>query len=84
MRLVASGSAPLAAHVEEFLKTVMCAPVAQGYGLTETCGSSFIALPEPVRFRTRSIGLSVLCNLMNWIACWEPVVITPDVPAGTA
>lgn len=48
VRLVASGSAPLAGHVEEFLKTVMCAPVAQGYGLTETCGSSFIALPEPV------------------------------------
>ena len=49
VRLVASGSAPLAGHVEEFLKTVMCAPVAQGYGLTETCGSSFIALPEAVR-----------------------------------
>ena len=49
VRLVASGSAPLAGHIEDFLKTVMCAPVAQGYGLTETCGSSFIALPEAVR-----------------------------------
>lgn len=51
VRLVASGSAPLAPHVEKFLKTAMCAPCCQGYGLTETCGSSFIALPEPVRTR---------------------------------
>ena len=42
-------SAPLAKHVEQFMKTAMCAPVCQGYGLTETCGSSFIALPEVVR-----------------------------------
>ena len=48
VRLVCSGGAPLARHVEEFLKTAMCAPVVQGYGLTETCSSSFIALPEPV------------------------------------
>ena len=52
VRLVCSGSAPLAHHVEEFLKVVMCAPVSQGYGLTETCGSSFIALPETVRAPT--------------------------------
>ena len=68
VRLVASGSAPLATHVEEFLKTVMCAPVAQGYGLTETCGSSFIALPEPVSCHVRSFGLSVQCTLMSWTA----------------
>ncbi|EIE18699.1 long chain acyl-CoA synthetase 4 [Coccomyxa subellipsoidea C-169] len=48
VRLVCSGGAPLARHVEEFLKTAMCAPCCQGYGLTETCGSSFIALPEPM------------------------------------
>ena len=49
MAVCTPGSAPLARHVEEFLKTAMCAPVVQGYGLTETCSSSFIALPEPVR-----------------------------------
>lgn len=27
----------------------MCTPVVQGYGLSETCGSSFVALPAPVR-----------------------------------
>jgi acyl-CoA synthetase (AMP-forming)/AMP-acid ligase II len=50
VRLIVSGGAPLAAHVEEFLKVTMCAPVVQGYGLTETCAASFIGDPDnPVR-----------------------------------
>ena len=47
VRVVASGSAPLAPHVEKFLKVAMCCPVVQGYGLTETCGASFCAMPVP-------------------------------------
>jgi long-chain acyl-CoA synthetase len=47
VRVVASGSAPLAPHVEAFLKVAMCCPVVQGYGLTETCGASFCAMPIP-------------------------------------
>eukprot|EP00884_Botryococcus_braunii_P018307 jgi/Botrbrau1/515/Bobra.110_2s0144.1 len=45
VRMMASGSAPLPSHIEEFLKVTFCAPVVQGYGLTETCGCSFMALP---------------------------------------
>ena len=33
----------------------MCTPVVQGYGLSETCGSSFVALPAPVRARVRGL-----------------------------
>ena len=40
------GGAPLARHVEDFLKVAMCCRVAQGYGLTETCAASFIAVPD--------------------------------------
>lgn len=32
VRLIISGAAPLATHVEEFLRVVTCAPVVQGYG----------------------------------------------------
>eukprot|EP00252_Welwitschia_mirabilis_P006976 TRINITY_DN17953_c0_g1_i1.p1 TRINITY_DN17953_c0_g1~~TRINITY_DN17953_c0_g1_i1.p1 ORF type:complete len:342 (-),score=29.08 TRINITY_DN17953_c0_g1_i1:23-946(-) len=37
VRVILSGAAPLAKHVEEFLQVVTCANVTQGYGLTETC-----------------------------------------------
>ena len=40
------GGAPLARHVEDFLRVTMCCRVVQGYGLTETCAASFIAVPD--------------------------------------
>ncbi|GLI61184.1 hypothetical protein VaNZ11_003476 [Volvox africanus] len=43
IKAVLSGGAPLAPHVEDFLRVIMCAPVMQGYGLTETSASSFVA-----------------------------------------
>eukprot|EP00775_Hariotina_reticulata_P012349 gene12349-12483_t len=46
VKLIVSGGAPLAPHVEEFLKVAMCTPVVQGYGLTETCAASCIAVPD--------------------------------------
>eukprot|EP00887_Chlorella_sp_A99_P003085 scaffold9.g3085.t1 len=46
VRLIVSGGAPLARHVEDFLKVCMCCRVVQGYGLTESCASSFIAVPD--------------------------------------
>eukprot|EP00899_Mesostigma_viride_P000325 jgi/Mesvir1/10293/Mv16422-RA.1 len=46
VRLIVSGAAPLAPHVEDFLAVTMCCPVVQGYGLTETCAASFVAVPD--------------------------------------
>lgn len=46
VKWVVSGGAPLAPHIEEFLRVAMCAPVVQGYGLTESCAASFIAAPD--------------------------------------
>lgn len=42
VKAVCSGAAPLARHVEDFLRVGMCAGVSQGYGLTETCAASCI------------------------------------------
>ena len=53
VRLIVTGGAPLARHVEDFLKVCMCCPVIQGYGLTETCAASFIATPD--------VAVSLLC-----------------------
>ncbi|KAI8474564.1 MAG: hypothetical protein J3K34DRAFT_407403 [Monoraphidium minutum] len=46
VNVILSGGAPLAPHVEEFLRVAMCAPVAQGYGLTECCAGASIAIAD--------------------------------------
>lgn len=46
VRLILSGAAPLATHVEAYLKVVTCSHVLQGYGLTETCAGTFVSLPN--------------------------------------
>ena len=46
VRIIVSGGAPLAPHIEDFLKVTLCSPVVQGYGLTETCAASFISIPD--------------------------------------
>lgn len=46
VRLILSGAAPLASHVEEYLRIVTCSYVLQGYGLTETCAGTFVSIPD--------------------------------------
>ncbi|KAJ7541084.1 hypothetical protein O6H91_10G045400 [Diphasiastrum complanatum] len=46
LKVILAGAAPLAKHVEEFLSVTTCATVVQGYGLTETCAGTFIAVPD--------------------------------------
>ncbi|KAL8141581.1 hypothetical protein V2J09_014613 [Rumex salicifolius] len=49
VRLILSGAAPLASHVETFLRVVACCYVLQGYGLTETCAGTFVSLPNELQ-----------------------------------
>ncbi|KAJ7525626.1 hypothetical protein O6H91_17G059800 [Diphasiastrum complanatum] len=51
LQMIVSGGAPLAKHVEEFLSVVTCASIVQGYGLTETCAGSFIAVPNVISMK---------------------------------
>eukprot|EP01018_Ginkgo_biloba_P032203 Gb_18621 [translate_table: standard] len=44
VRLILSGAAPLARHIEEFFRVTSCSVVIQGYGLTETCAGSITSL----------------------------------------
>ena len=72
VRLIVTGGAPLARHVEDFLKVCMCCPVIQGYGLTETCAASFIATPD--------VAVSPHCRgILAWplehLTCRIPVIL---------
>lgn len=49
VRLILSGAAPLASHVETFMRVVACCYVLQGYGLTETCAGTFVSLPNELQ-----------------------------------
>ncbi|GER26810.1 long-chain-fatty-acid CoA ligase [Striga asiatica] len=49
VRLILSGAAPLASHVEEYLRVVSCSYVLQGYGLTETCAGTFVSVPDEMK-----------------------------------
>ena len=42
VKLMISGGAPLLQDVKNFMKIVMCCPLVEGYGLTESCAGGFL------------------------------------------
>jgi len=54
VRVIISGSAPLAPNVQDFLRICFMCKVIQGYGLTETNG--VLSLTEPNDIRTGHVG----------------------------
>ncbi|CAN4107609.1 unnamed protein product [Withania somnifera] len=56
VRLMLSGAAPLPKHVEEFLRVTCCCSLAQGYGLTESCGGCLTSIANDYSM----VGTSVL------------------------
>ncbi len=57
VRCATSGGAPLAPHIEEFLRVALPAHFSQGYGLTETCAASFFS--GSAEWVSRSTAVSV-------------------------
>jgi len=40
--MMVTGSAPISAEVLDLLKICFCAPICEGYGMTESCGGSTV------------------------------------------
>ncbi|KAM7258039.1 hypothetical protein ACFE04_013780 [Oxalis oulophora] len=68
LRLIISGGAPLAVHVENYLRVVTCAHTLQGYGLTETCGATIGSMINEISM-VGSVGIP----LANIDVCLESV-----------
>jgi long-chain acyl-CoA synthetase len=51
MKIAVSGSAPLAANIQEFMH-IVGVPVYEGYGLTETCAPICVNVPDANKFGT--------------------------------
>ena len=51
----------------------MCAPVVQGYGLTETCAGSFISVPDLQRESSPCIPGSETARGMPMQQLWQSV-----------
>jgi len=61
VRFLVSGGAPLSAQCCEFMSVCFGVPVLQGYGLTETCGGSFISELDSMDISSRSCGGPLSC-----------------------
>lgn len=83
VKIVVSGGAPLAPHVEEFLRVSMCAGVGQGYGLTETGAASFIvAVDDPDGLGTVGYPLVSTEFKLESVPEMDYNALDPDTPKG--
>ncbi|XP_021949615.1 long-chain-fatty-acid--CoA ligase 4 isoform X2 [Folsomia candida] len=67
VRIIACGGAPLCAETHEFIRNTLCAPLVQGYGLTETAACSTISMQSDMS--TGRAGVPFGCcdiRLVNW------------------
>jgi len=67
VRFMLTGGAPLASETHRYLRAVLCCPLLQGYGLTETCSGTTIMDVDDKS--TGCTGAPLTCcdiKLVNW------------------
>lgn len=86
LRCVTSGGAPLAPHIEEFMRVALPFYFSQGYGLTETCAASFFSSSaEWVRFFPAVPSANIQASLAlqaHAAHCWNTLRVLL-MPIGT-
>jgi len=67
VRLLLSGGAPLSPETHSLVRTCICVPLMQGYGLTETCAcASVTSIHDRTTGRAGAPLLGVKMKLVNW------------------
>jgi len=77
IKLMLTGAAPISAHVHDALKCIFCVPIAEGYGMTESCGASCISSPDDCH--TGHVGGPVPCIEVKLISVPEMSYSVHDV-----
>ncbi|BEJ13229.1 hypothetical protein CspHIS471_0304030 [Cutaneotrichosporon sp. HIS471] len=76
---MSSGAAPLSAAVHEFLRICFCCDVVQGYGLTETVGTTSKGIPEDMK-HIGTVGQIQPCNEVRLVDVSEMGYTHQDKP----
>lgn len=76
VRIVVTGSAPIASHVMIFLRCVFGVPVLEGYGQTES--STCISFTDPDDFTSGHVGPPLACNEVRLVDVPEMSYLTSD------
>jgi long-chain acyl-CoA synthetase len=66
VKMMLTGAAPISPHVQDALKCIFCVPIAEGYGMTESCGASCLS----------NIGDNVTGHVGGPIGCVELKLIS--------
>ena len=81
VRLMITGSAPLSAHVMEFLRIVFCCQVSEGYGQTE-CGGA-CTVTDPLDYASLGhVGAPLASNEIKLVSVPDLGYLVADVAHG--
>lgn len=80
VRMMVTGSAPIAPHVVNFLRVAFCAPVVEGYGQTESAAAATLTLMDD--FTLGHVGGPLNCNRIKLVDVPEMEYMSTDTVHG--
>ena len=81
VRLMLTGAAPISPQVHDALKCIFCVPIAEGFGMTESCGATCLSqIGDPI---TGHVGGPVACAEIKLISVPEMSYSVHDLDEAT-
>jgi len=79
LKLAVSGAAPISPTVAEYVRLTFQAPIAEGYGLTETCATLTLSPLDGLSYG-RSVGIALPCNEVKLVDVPDMAYHSTDLP----